>query len=53
MIDIGNRRASDLEDRFVGAADQKSGFSHHGYHADNAARRDHAIACLEAGDGFL
>lgn len=53
MIDISNRRPSDLEDRLVGAADQESGFSHHGYHADNTAGRDYAITRLEAGDRFL
>ena len=53
MIDVSNRRASDLENRLVGAADHESVFSHHGYHADNAAGRDDAVAGLEAGDSFL
>ncbi len=53
MIDVGNRRASDLENRLVGAADQESVLLHHGYYADNAAVRDHAIVNLQAGDSFL
>lgn len=53
MIDVSNRRAGDFEHRLVGAANHEGVFSHHGYHADNAARRDHAVAGLEAGDSFL
>ena len=53
MIDVSNRRTSDLENRLVGAADQESVLFHHGYHADNAAGRDYAIVNLQAGDSFL
>jgi len=53
VIDVSNRRASDLENRLVSAADQESVLPHHRYHADNAPVRDHTIVNLEAGDCFL
>ena len=53
VIDVSNRRAGDLEDRLVGAADQKSVFPHHRDHTDDAAGRDYAIVNLQTSDSFL
>ena len=49
-INAGHRRARDLQDRFVGASDQKAGIAHRRDRADDSAGGNDFVAGFQLGD---
>ena len=53
LIDTGHRRARDLQNGLIRAADQKAGVPHCRDHSDDSAGGDHPIANLQTSYRFL
>jgi hypothetical protein len=52
-VNSGDRRASDLQNRLLGATNQKTRLTNLGNLTDNTARGNDPIACLQLGDSGL
>jgi len=53
VIDVGDGRPRDFENRLIGAPDLETGFAHGCDHADNAARRDYLVASFKTRNRLL